>query len=139
MNKKILWLLLLCAIAVFIMNNSAKTEALNNVQNNQVTGGDTEELDSDTELSDMETDDNNYAYIDENKDNNNENILELQKQKQELELEKQKMQLKQLEQQQDEQSKKMPMVDSNKETSVKGDGLCNEQRNFNKECRRIRR
>ena len=126
-------MILLCGIAAIVLNSSARQEAKNLKENLEetLTGGNTDEVESDTELSDMETGDN-YSYLDAaNNDNEQKELLQLEKQKQELELENQKMQLKQLEQEQVQANKEIVEDDSKKETSVKGLGLCNEQYNVN--------
>ena len=135
-KKQFMIMILLCGIAAIVLNSSARQEATNLNKNleDELTGGNTDEVESDTELSDMETGDN-YSYLDAaNNDNDQKELLQLEKQKQELELENQKMQLKQLEQEQQVPvDKETVKDDSKKDTSVKGLGLCNEQYNVNEE------
>jgi len=140
MNRgKIIGLMVIALVAFMWIQHAGAQTASNTIE--EQLGGDTDEIDTDSDLSEMESDDNNYAYVGSD-DAEQKQLLELEKQKQELELENQKMQLKQLENQQANQevaegAPAAPVAaapvsaEVNKEDNVKGLGLCNQQHNYN--------
>lgn len=127
-NRAILMLILVAFAYVTITHTSGNAAIQDNNDETAQLGGDTDEsMDLESDLSEMESDDN-FASV-ENNDVEQKQLLELEKQKQELELENQKMQLKQLENKQVAQV--APVQENAKEDNVKGLGLCNQQHNYN--------
>ena len=134
-----------CLIAFMMIQHTSGNAASKGIEaqapDTEQLGGDTNDmLDTDSELSNMESD-NNYAFIGGD-DAEQKELLELEKQKQELELENQKMQLQQLENKQVEEAAPAQEVavaqeaaaapaQADSENNVKGSGLCNEQHNYN--------
>merc|ERR1711904_224914 len=116
--------LIFCFIALLMIqySSSQKENNMKVINNDQLTGGDTDEMpDSDSELTDMESD-NNYAYVENDdtklfgNDMEQKELLELEKEKQKLEL---------------ENNETVSQVNEDKsEDSLKGLGLCNQQQNY---------
>lgn len=130
MKGRVWLMLILVAISYVVLTqvsgNTPSTNSADPMKETEISGGETDEtMDLESDLSEMETDDGNFASVENNNDVEQKQLLELEKQKQELELENQKMQLKQLE------NKEAPVQEAPKEDNVKGVGLCNEQHNFN--------
>ena len=94
-NHRNAFILALLMIAFFAISQVSGSEAKANILNNNETaqsGGETDEMmESDSDLSEMETDDGNFASVENNNDVEQKQLLELEKQKQELELENQKI------------------------------------------------
>merc|ERR1711998_543502 len=123
LNNRAILMLILVAFAYVTITHASGNAAIEDNNETAQLGGDTDEsMDFESDLSEMESDDN-FAPVENNQ------LLELEKQKQELELENQKMQLKQLENKQ--VNEVAPVHEDVKEDNVKGLGLCNQQHNYN--------